>query len=77
MANVGTVIVFPPYALYLLGNAGLQLAGFEPLYVSEAIPGKAGKYVKGAYEDVTSLPGRLTSFVAGEEFQAGSEIGEQ
>ncbi len=76
MANVGTVIAFPPYALYLLGNAGLQLAGFEPLYVSEAIPGEAGRYVKGAYENVTSIPGRVTSFVAGEDFQAERKIDE-
>ena len=69
IANVGTVVVFPPYALYLLGNAGLALAGYSPLYVSDLLPEQPREYVLGAYDGVTSVPGRLNALIAGESFQ--------
>ncbi len=68
MANVGTVVVFPPYALYLLGNAGLALAGYEPLYVTDALPGEARDAALTVYDGITSVPGRIAAGVAGEEF---------
>ena len=66
--NVGTVVVFPPYALYLLGNAGLMLAGYSPLYITDAIPETPRKHVLDTYVGVTDLPGRVTALVGGEEF---------
>lgn len=69
MANIGTVILFPPYALYLVGNAGLSLAGYEPLHVTDALPSTPRKYVIQAYDGVTSVPGRVTAFIAGKDFQ--------
>ena len=68
-ANVGTVVLFPPYALYLVGNAGLALAGYEPLYLTDALPEKPRGYVLDAYNGVTSVPGRMNALVAGREFQ--------
>ena len=73
MANVGTVIAFPPYALYLLGNAGLTIAGYEPVYITEALPEKPRRYVLGAYNGVVSIPGRITSAIAGESYDSGNE----
>jgi hypothetical protein len=72
LANVGTVVLFPPYALYLLGNAGLALAGYQQLYLTSALPNPARRYVLDVYDGVTSVPGRITSTVAGEEFQTQS-----
>ena len=72
IANVGTVVLFPPYALYLLGNAGLALAGYEPLYVTSALPAPAREYTLSVYDGITSVPGRLSAGIAGEEFQGKS-----
>jgi len=69
MTNVGTVVAFPPYALYLVGNAGLSLAGYEQLSITSLVPEPARDYILGAYNGITSLPGRLAAFIAGEEFQ--------
>ncbi|MFN8388733.1 MAG: hypothetical protein U0136_00415 [Bdellovibrionota bacterium] len=68
IANVGTVVVFPPYALYLLGNAGLALAGYQPVHVTEALPDPARDTVNEIYDGVTSVPGRITSAIAGKPF---------
>jgi hypothetical protein len=70
MVNVGTVVVFPPYVLYLLGNAGLALAGYEPLHMTSLLPDTPRQYVDDAYDATTSVPGRTVSFVAGEEYQS-------
>ena len=67
--NIGTIVLFPPYALYLLGNAGLNMAGFPQIHVTDALPPEPRDAVNGVYDDVTSAPGRLNAFIAGEEFQ--------
>lgn len=66
--NIGTIVVFPPYALYLLGNAGLQLAGYDPLYLTDALPEEPRQDVMKIYDTVTSAPGQITSTIAGAEF---------
>lgn len=68
MTNIGTVVLFPPYALYLLGNAGIVLAGYQPLYLSSALPEKSKEIVLTPYNSITSLPGRITSTLAGKDF---------
>lgn len=68
LLNVGTVVFFPPYAIYLLGNAGLAVAGYEPLYITSAIPEGPRKYVLGAYDGLTSVPGRVSASISGREF---------
>ncbi len=68
--NIGTVVVFPPYAFYMLGNAGIALAGYDPLYVTDALPGPARDGVLGVYNEVTSLPGRINAAVLREHFCA-------
>lgn len=66
--NVTTVVVFPPFALYLLGNAGIALAGYDPLYVTDALPDSARTGVLSAYNEVTSVPGRINAAVMREKF---------
>ena len=67
--NIATCIVFPPYILYLLGNAGLEMAGYEPLYVTEAVPEPVKSEVTQVYDEVVSVPGRLAAGAADEEFR--------
>ena len=67
--NVGTVVLFPPYALYLLLNAGLGLSGYEPIQPLSYVPGEPGDYVRASYDAITGVPGRATAGIAGEPFQ--------
>lgn len=72
IANVGTTVAFPPYAIYILGNAGLSLAGYEQLWVTSALPEPVKRYTLLVYDGITSVPGRIAAAVSGEEF-AGSQ----
>ena len=67
-SNIGSVVMFPPYAIYLLGNAGLSLAGFEQLYISNLLPQSPRKHVLDFYDGITSVPGRVSALVAGKEY---------
>lgn len=64
MANAGTVALFPPYALYLLGNIGLSVCGLEPLYITDALP----EPVAELHRVVIEVPGRINAIILGEEF---------
>lgn len=68
LLNVGTSIAFPPYALYLVGNAGLEVSGLPTLYVSNALPKRPRGFIMSFYEGITSVPGRLAALVGGVEY---------
>jgi hypothetical protein len=68
--SVGTVVVFPPYALYLLGNAVLSLSGYEPVTVSSLLPEREGKEWSSMYDSVVSVPGKVVAAAAGREFRS-------
>ena len=65
----GSIVVFPPYALYVLGNGILSLSGYEPIYVTDALPDEDREQWNEAYDSIVSSPGQLTSAVAGREFR--------
>lgn len=69
MLNVGSVVLFPPYAAYLLGNTVLEYSGYEPMEISSALPDTGRESWKQMYETVTSAPGRVVAAVAGEEYR--------
>jgi len=69
MITVGACVAFPPYAIYVLGNAGLTMAGYEGLYVTDALPEETRDGVREGYGHIASIPGRVTSAVADEEFR--------
>lgn len=68
--TVGTVVIFPPYALYLLGNAVLSFSGYEPVTVSSLLPDKEGKEWSSMYDSVVSVPGKVVAAAAGREFRS-------
>jgi hypothetical protein len=72
-ANIGTIVFFPPYAIYLLGNAGMELAGYDPLYITNILPQEPREVVNSIYDDVTSVPGRVNAAIAGYEFDTPGE----
>ncbi|HMO17875.1 MAG TPA: hypothetical protein PKA63_06730 [Oligoflexia bacterium] len=69
MLNLGTVLLFPPYALYLLGNAALSISGNEPVRLIDVIPENGGReVVEGVLDEVCSVPGKLNAAIAGRDF---------
>ena len=68
--NVGTVVVFPPYAIYLLGNAVLSLSGYEPVTVASMLPEEHGKQWSNTYDQIVSGPGRVVAAMAGHEYRS-------
>ena len=50
------------------GNAGIALAGYDPLYVTDALPDSARTGVLSAYNEVTSVPGRINAAMMREKF---------
>jgi hypothetical protein len=74
--NIGTVVVFPPYAVYLIGNAVLSLSGYEPITVSSLLPEKDGEQWSETYDTVVSVPGRFVAAMAGHEYRT-REVGEE
>lgn len=66
--NVGTIVAFPPYALFLLGNTALDFAGYEKIGVSTVLPEDAKKTWSKSYDEVLSVPGRITAAVSKEEY---------
>jgi len=72
--TVGTFLVFPPYGLYILGNSLISLAGYEPLYISNALPDEDKKSFDSIYDGVTSAPGQMAAAIAGEDFRSEQMI---
>jgi len=68
--NVGTAVVFPPYAIYLLGNALLSVSGYEPVTVASMLPEEQGKAWSRTYDSVVSGPGKVVAAVAGHEYRS-------
>lgn len=69
MLTVGTCVLFPPYALYVVGNAGLTLAGYERVTLVSALPEKSEDAVTEVYDTVTEAPGRSIAYMADEDFR--------
>jgi hypothetical protein len=71
--TVGTIVVFPPYAIYVLGNGALSMSGYEPLHVTDALPDEEKRQWNQIYDGVTQTPGRVSAAVAGEEYRTPEE----
>lgn len=67
-ANVGITAAFPPYAVYLIANAGLSFTEIGPVRISNALPETVRKPWNKIYDNVTSVPGRITAAVAREKY---------
>jgi hypothetical protein len=74
--NVGTAVVFPPYALYLVGNAVLSLSGYEPVTIASLLPEEDGKKWSNTYDSLVSGPGKVVAAVAGREYRS-QEVADQ
>lgn len=77
LISIGGIVLFPPYAIYVLGNGAISLAGYEPLYVTKLLPDKAEEGYNAGYSTVASGPGRLGAAIAGEEYRTTEVIRER
>lgn len=68
--NVGAVILFPPYIIYILGNTALSLSGYEPVTVSSVLPEEQGRAWSNGYDTLVSGPGRMVAAMAGREYRS-------
>jgi hypothetical protein len=69
LLNIGGIILWPPYAVYVLGNGAISLSGYEPLYVTNLLPETAKDSYDTGYVAVTSAPGKLSAAISQEEFR--------
>lgn len=72
--NIGTVVLFPPYAVYLVGNALLSISGYEPITVSSILPEEDGKRWSNTYDQLVSGPGKVVAAMSGREYRS-REVG--
>lgn len=68
MINMGTTLIFPPYGLYLLTNAGLSFMGLPPIKPIEAIPEGPKEVIDEAFDDIISVPGRITALANDKQY---------
>ena len=68
--KASTVVLFPPYALVLVGNAALSLSGYETVGLSNFLPEEGAAVWGSFYDGVTAAPGRVSAAVAGREFRS-------
>ena len=66
--QIGGIIIYPPYAFFVLGNGILNIAGYESIGIGTLLPEKPREKWYEFYDTATSGPGRFTASIAGEEF---------
>jgi hypothetical protein len=65
--HAGAVVMFPPYALVLIGNSVAYLSGHEPIGVSDFLPKGSASAWSTFYSELVSVPGRVAAGLAQEE----------
>lgn len=73
LLTAGTIFAFPPYAIYVVGNGALTLAGYERIAIVDALPENSKESVNSVYDAITEAPGRVSATIAGEEFRTNEK----
>ena len=69
LLNVGGIVLFPPFGLFVLTNAGLSLAGYETMKVADALPEPLATHWAEGFTAISSVPGESAAYLAGENFR--------
>ena len=69
LLTIGGIVVFPPFAVYVVSNAGLSLAGYETMKVADALPEPANDAWSESFSALASVPGRSAALVADEPYR--------
>ncbi len=67
--TAGAIFAFPPYAIYVVGNGVLSLAGYKQIRVTNALPDEEKAAWNDTYDTITSGPGKVSAAIAGKEFR--------
>ncbi len=67
--KVGTSVIFPPVLFVWLTDAGLQVTGTGSVSIKSVLPEETSETIIQNYQAVVSVPGKVTSIVAGKEFR--------
>ena len=67
--SAGSIFLFPPYGLLILGNAIAEINGYEPVWLSDALPEEERDEWRSVYRHAAEAPGRTSATLAGEEFR--------
>lgn len=73
--KTASVILFPPYGLYLLGQAvwGLSTGDRAP-EITDLLPDEDKKTWDSTYTEIVSGPGRVNAAFAGKEFKTSARM---
>jgi hypothetical protein len=71
--KVGSLFVFPPYGLYLLGNSVLEVVGYERIEITDVLPEEQESQWDQVYQAIISGPGRVVAAVSGSEYRSQQE----
>lgn len=75
--DVTGAMLFPPYAMVLIGQTLVRLAGYESPRFIEMFPEEQQQAYDDTMDTVYSGPGRLVSAAAGEEYRTRSRVRSQ
>ncbi len=67
--KIGTSVLFPPVALVWLADVGMQATGTGSVSLKAVLPEDTSDTIIENYQAVVSVPGKVTSLVAGKEFR--------
>jgi hypothetical protein len=77
LINIGGILITPWYALYVLGNAAISVADYEPLYITNLLPNKTKSGYDAVYKTVASGPGRGAALIGNEPYRTEEIIKER
>jgi hypothetical protein len=69
LINLAGIVVFPPYAIYVVGNGLAEYSGYEPWYITSVLPDEVRKPYLSGYHGVASVPGRFLGAINGRGFR--------
>ncbi len=72
--SIGSIVAFPPLAVYFLATGITEAIGYQPVYWSDLLPDEGRKPLLGFYGLVTDAPGSLFAAMAEKEFRASEVV---
>ena len=72
--DIAGIAAFPPYAIALLGNSLLSLAGYEQISIKKVMDNETREGYGETADVIYSAPAKLLSFITGNDYRDRGEI---